>query len=118
MGDRLLHQCAQPSLQAVVGPLGVAEPVDGATVADRGVLTGFCPRPGWGAVYGLSPPVTVGAHRRQCRPPPRRGGVLERRVEHGRAARRWARRTGAVAVRWQRPAAGGGGARRAWPARG
>src|SRR4030095_14973830 len=41
-------------------------------------LTGSCPRPGRGMVYGLSPPVTVGAHRRPCRPPPRRGGVLER----------------------------------------
>ena len=37
MADRLLHQRAQPRLHAVVGPLGVAEPVDGAAVADRRV---------------------------------------------------------------------------------
>ena len=35
--DGLLHQRAQPCLQAVVGPLGVAEPVDGAAVPKRGV---------------------------------------------------------------------------------
>ena len=37
MGDRLLHQRPQPRLQAVVGPLAVSEPVDGAAVADRGM---------------------------------------------------------------------------------
>jgi hypothetical protein len=37
MGDRLLDQRAQPRLQTVGGPLGVAEPVDGAAVPDRGV---------------------------------------------------------------------------------
>jgi hypothetical protein len=43
MADRLLDQRAQPSLQAVVGPLGVAEAVFGAAVADRGmpVLAGL-----------------------------------------------------------------------------
>jgi hypothetical protein len=35
MGDRLLDQRAQPSLQAVERPLGVAEAVLGAAVADR-----------------------------------------------------------------------------------
>jgi hypothetical protein len=37
MGDRLLHQRAQPCLQAVVGPLLGGEPVDGAAVP-----TGAC----------------------------------------------------------------------------
>src|SRR6266498_2613875 len=43
VGDGLLHQRAQPCLQAVVGPLGVAEAVDGAAVPDRGmpVLAGL-----------------------------------------------------------------------------
>src|SRR5215216_3235678 len=44
VADRLLHQRAQPCLQAVVGPLRVAEPVDGAAVADRRVPV----RPGLG----------------------------------------------------------------------
>src|SRR5512133_3163261 len=35
VADRLLDQRAEPCLQAVVGPLGVAEPVDGAAVPDR-----------------------------------------------------------------------------------
>ena len=37
VGDRPLHQRAQPRLQPVIGPLGVAEPVDGAAVPDRGM---------------------------------------------------------------------------------
>jgi DDE superfamily endonuclease len=37
MRDRLLHQRAQPRLQAIVSPLLGAEPVDGAPVPDRGV---------------------------------------------------------------------------------
>jgi hypothetical protein len=49
MSDRLLHQRAQPRLQAVEGPLGVAEPVDGAPVPDRGMPVlarlGHAPKP-------------------------------------------------------------------------
>jgi hypothetical protein len=37
MGDRLLHQRAQPRLLPVVGPLPISEPVDGAAVADQGM---------------------------------------------------------------------------------
>src|SRR6266511_1545607 len=37
VGDGLLHQRAQPRLQAVERPLRVAEPVLGAAVPDRGV---------------------------------------------------------------------------------
>jgi hypothetical protein len=37
MSDRLLHQCAQPRLEAVVGPLLLGELVFGAAVADRRV---------------------------------------------------------------------------------
>src|SRR6266700_5938600 len=49
MGDRLLDQRAQPSLQAVVGPLLWGEPVDGAAVPDRRVPVlaglGHAPKP-------------------------------------------------------------------------
>jgi hypothetical protein len=44
MGDRLLHQRAQPRLQAVERPLGVGETVLGAAVPNRGmpVLARLC----------------------------------------------------------------------------
>jgi hypothetical protein len=37
LGDRLLHQRAQPSLHVVERPLPVAEPVPGAAIPDRRV---------------------------------------------------------------------------------
>src|SRR5919198_1775168 len=43
VGDRLVHQRAQPGLQAVVGPLLPGKPADGAAVPNRGmpVLAGL-----------------------------------------------------------------------------
>jgi uncharacterized membrane protein YuzA (DUF378 family) len=48
VADRLLDESAQPCLQAVVGPLGVAEGVFGP-VADRSVPV--LPRPGLVALF-------------------------------------------------------------------
>jgi hypothetical protein len=42
MGDGLLYQRAPACLQAVVGPLGVAEPADGAAIPDRGMPMLVC----------------------------------------------------------------------------
>jgi hypothetical protein len=77
--DGPLHQRAQPRLQAVVGRLLLAEPIDGAAVPDRGmpVLAGLG--------HATSPRCPSSTSPRPCGCWPRR---RRHRTRHDRASRR------------------------------